>query len=109
MSPLQPWYYILRHLYPPLWRQDRGLTILTQPQTPFPFLRLPLKLRNRIYLYVSHANNTHIIEIASQWRAEKPTQRFCSHISSTTILAEHDAYPVRAPHARSRLMPRRTP
>jgi hypothetical protein len=92
MSLPKPWYHSLQHIYQPIHRQYRDFMALSPPKTPFPLLRLPLELRNRIYLYAACANTTHTIQVASQWTAGNKTQPSCSHTTSTSLLAEHGAH-----------------
>ena len=91
VSPPPPWYHPLKRLYQPIQRQYIRLSGLRQSPTPFPFLRLPLELRNQIYLHASHANTRHSIQVSSPWRAGKRTQHFCGYTSATTLVAEYDA------------------
>jgi hypothetical protein len=91
VSPPPPWYHILKDLYQPIERQYRELTALHRTSSSFPLLNLPPEIRNQIYLYASHANTTHSIHVASQWRAEKHMQHTRGYLPTTTLVAECDA------------------
>ncbi|KAH7073587.1 hypothetical protein BKA63DRAFT_514405 [Paraphoma chrysanthemicola] len=88
ISSPPPWYHVLRPLYSPL---KRLFGTPPQPQSPFPFLNLPLELRIKIYQHVTQVNIAHGIQIASKWRAGTSTPHCCGNTAATTLVAEHNA------------------
>jgi hypothetical protein len=86
MAPSRPWYHCLQHFYKPLQLQP------PRSHQPFPFLKLPLELRNQIYHYASYAHTIHTIQVVSQWRAGERAHCSYSHTGPTWYLAEYDAY-----------------
>ncbi|KAH7089844.1 hypothetical protein FB567DRAFT_521672 [Paraphoma chrysanthemicola] len=88
ISSPPPWYHVLGPFYSPL---ERVFDTPQQPQTPFPFLNLPLELRINIYQHVSQADIAPEIQIASKWRAGISTPHYCGNTAATRPIAEHDA------------------
>lgn len=87
ISPPPSWYEPLTKICEPI-KHRLGFSEPAPPEGPhFPFLNLPLEIRNQVYLYACHAHTKHTIE----WGTGKHTQPFCSHRGATTLEAEYDA------------------
>ncbi|KAF2033411.1 hypothetical protein EK21DRAFT_86220 [Setomelanomma holmii] len=96
VSPRTPWYHTFKQL---LQRLVEGPQ---QSQPPFPFFRLPLELRNLVYLHASLGNTTHDIQVVPPGRAGRHTRRLDRTEAATTyplddngIIAMHGAVPPR--------------
>jgi hypothetical protein len=88
ISPPQPWYHGITGLCRPLQLQSSRPCMAT----PFPFLRLPLELRNQIYLYASHTHSKHTIQVELGRRDGECIHCSLNHNTRTTCLADNDAH-----------------